>query len=87
MTRIEIAPDTLHRSLGGETVVINLETGLFFSLDRVGRRIWELIEEHREASAIEDILVSEFDEKREKVHADLQAFLDELTERALVVLR
>ena len=50
--RIRVTPDTLHNSLGGETVVMNLDSGEAFALDAVGQRIWELIQEHGERDAV-----------------------------------
>ncbi len=87
MSLIEITPDTLHRGLGADTVLVNLETGFCFSLDRVGRRIWELIQDHGDRALIEEVLIAEFDEAPEKISVDLTAFLQTLVDKGLVVSR
>lgn len=85
-TAIRISPDVLHRSLGGETVLMHLESGATFSLDRWGHRTWRLIEEHGEREAVERALAAEFDADRETVRRDVGVFLAELEAKGLVEL-
>lgn len=82
--RIRITPDTLHNSLGGETVVMNLVSGEAFSLDAVGQRIWELIQEHGDRDAVVEELMDQFAASAEEIGADVDSFLDNLTSRGLL---
>lgn len=85
-TVVRIAPDVLHRSLGGETVLMNLDSGETFSLDRWGCRTWALIEEHGDLRRIEEVLGSEFDVDHATVRRDVAVFLAELEAKGLVEL-
>ena len=51
--RLIVAPDVVSRDLEGETVILNLDTGLYFGLDAVGTTIWNRI---RERSSLRDVL-------------------------------
>ena len=84
---VEVAPDTLHRGLAGETVLINLASGGCFRLDSTANRFWELILEHRDQELVEQKLVSEFDAEPERIAADLAHFVQQLVERGLVEIR
>ena len=85
-TVVRIASDVLHRSLGGETVVMNLDSGETFSLDRWGCRTWALIEELGDLRRIEAALESEFEVDPETVRRDVGAFLAELEAKGLIEL-
>jgi hypothetical protein len=78
------APDVVFRDLDGEAVVLDLATGMYFGLDDVGTRMWQLIEQHGTLPEVLDILEQEFDAPIECVEADLREFLDLLVSKGLV---
>lgn len=83
---IRIGSDVLHRSLGGETVLMHLDSGETFSLDRWGHRAWALIERHGDRELVERALVEEFEVDLETVRRDLGVFLAELEAKGLIEL-
>ena len=85
-TSIHIAPGVLHRTLGRETVLMNLESGETFALDEQGCRIWALIEEHGDRAAVEQILAKEFDCDVGTISKDMGEFLLQLESHGLVEL-
>jgi len=44
---IIIPDDVLFRELDGEAVLLNLKTGIYFGLNPVATRMWQLIVEQR----------------------------------------
>lgn len=83
---IAISQDVVSREVAGETVMLDLESGQYFGLDGVGRRIWELLtEKPRSADALADILVEEYDAPRETIKTDALALIEDLHARNLVV--
>ena len=44
-TRLAIPAPVMSRLVGDETVLLDLESGMYFGLDGVGQRIWEAIAE------------------------------------------
>jgi hypothetical protein len=74
----------LSTTVDDELVVLNLQAGCYISIDRIGRRIWELLES---AWLVDDLiaaLAAEFDADPSIVAADLAAFLQELEREGMV---
>ncbi len=70
--------------LGGEAAILDLEGGVYYGLDEVGARIWEMIQEPRPASEVRDALIEEYDVEPERCERDLLALLQRLAEERLV---
>jgi hypothetical protein len=45
-SRVKVNDDVLFQELQGEAVLLNLKSGVYFGLDPVGTRIWQLFAEH-----------------------------------------
>lgn len=86
-TEITIPSHVLFRDLGGEAVVLNLQSGRYFGLDEVGTRFWRLIEEHGAFEPALNAMHGEFEAPLETLRADLKAFLAHLAENQLIDLR
>jgi hypothetical protein len=67
-----------------EIVFLNQSTDSYVALDEVGRQIWDLLERPRRVGELIDALCSEFDGPREKITADVAAFLGELDDEGIV---
>ncbi len=84
-TRLCVPPHVISRSVGDETVLLDLQTGLYFGLDAVGRRIWDLAGEGRTLGEIIDSIVSEFEVEPAEAQGDILSFAGTLVERGLLV--
>jgi hypothetical protein len=82
--RISIPDDIVFRELSGEGVILNLSTGIYFGLDEVGTRMWQLIAEHGEKDRIVDVLLKEYAVERSQLAADLDQLLRTLADKGLV---
>jgi hypothetical protein len=81
---IVAATDQISCNLSGEAVILNLRTGVYFGLNPVGARVWELLQQPRTVSELRDLIVSEFDVDALRCEHDLQALVEELASRGLV---
>jgi len=87
-----IGPETVVRAslrqmsarLAGETVVLNFEDGMYYSLNAVSARIWELVQQPRSIRDLHAALLDEFDVDPERCRADLLEHLEELRALQLV---
>jgi len=86
-TAIRIPDDVIFRELDGEAVILNLETGIYFGLDEVGTRMWQLLEQHGSLRTACRDLEEEFDVQRQELETDLIAFVGQLHEKGLVAYR
>jgi hypothetical protein len=82
---LRVSDDVVFRELDGEAVILNLASGIYFGLDRVGTRIWQLIDEHRQLDAVLTRLSGEYDAPAEELERDLLRLASELMEKGLVV--
>ena len=73
--------------VGDELVVLDLDSSLYFSLDPVGARIFELLERPTPLTAVLDAVVAEFDVDAATARADLLALVNSLVAQKLVEAR
>ena len=78
-------PDVVSREVGGETILLDLESGTYFGLNAVGGRVWQMLESGRK-SLVElcDSVETEFDAPRGEIERDVAALVDHLLEQGLV---
>jgi hypothetical protein len=84
--KIEISGDVLFQEVGGETVLLDLQSEQYFGLDAVGTRVWQLLGEGVGADAVVDTLLDEYDVQRETLATDVSDLLDQLAEAGLIRL-
>ena len=83
--RLGAHPSVLSRELGGETVLLNLESGVYYGLDTVGTRAWNLLTQDRTLADVCAIMVEEYDVPAETLQSDLTTLVHELCEKQLLV--
>ena len=84
-SRLRVHPSVLSRELAGETVLLNLESGVYYGLDAIGTRAWNLLTEERTFDDVCTIMLQEFDVARETLQGDLTTLVRELCEKQLLV--
>lgn len=67
-----------------EAIIINLSTGVYYSMDRVGARIWSLLEGHHDLEAIAALLESEYAVPLATLRTDVDRLVEELRAEGLV---
>lgn len=72
--------------LDGEAIIINLATGIYYSMDGVGGTMWELIESGRSLDEIVAATVARYDVSPERVEEDVRQVAEELVREELVTV-
>ena len=67
-----------------ETVILNPVSGVYFGLDEVGARVWELIETPRTVTELCEAITQEYAVAAEQCKQDLIKLLRELAAAGLV---
>lgn len=70
-----------------ETVMLDIERGMYFGLQDVGKVIWEQLEQPRTVGSICDRLVHQFEVEPETCRSEVVAFLAQLHEEGLIDVR
>lgn len=83
-SRVTIPEAVVSRDLGGETVVLNLETGVYFGLDPVGTDIWTALGTGATLQETADQLQAKYDATAEVVAADVLRFVGQMAAKGLV---
>jgi hypothetical protein len=73
--------------VGDELAILDLDHSVYYGLDPVGTRIWELIQEPTLVSAVLAAVVAEFEVDEVTAQADLLALIGELIDKHLVTVR
>jgi hypothetical protein len=82
---LTISDAVAFRELDGEAVILNMESGMYFGLDQLGTRIWQLIAEHGRLSMVSRALLDEYDVPASILDADLARLVAALVEKGLLV--
>lgn len=80
------AKDQVSCDLDGEAAVLNLATGTYYGLDRVGATIWQHIQTPATVRDIGAALVTQYDVDAITANSDLVSFLTEMMQEGLVEL-
>lgn len=84
-TRVTAGPDHLSSNLAGEVVILSLDRGLYYGLDEVGARIWEMLSDTPVTpEQICDRLETEYDVDRATLESDILDLLEDLHAEGIV---
>ena len=81
---LRIPDDVLFRILDDEAVILNRATGVYFGLDDVGTRVWQLMSEHGSTDKVVEGLLAEYDVEEIQCRRDLNQLIRQLIEKGLV---
>jgi hypothetical protein len=81
--RMTASPNVLFRALGDEAIVLSLDGGVYFGLDEVGTRIWQLLDAH-DLAGVAAVLAGEYDVDPGRLEADVVQFVEALAGKGLV---
>ena len=70
--------------MDGELVMLDPRQSMYFALDSIGGRIWELLQQPQQVDALCRLLSEEFDAPVATCRADVLAFLAQLVDADLV---
>ncbi len=73
--------------LAGEAAILNVKSGVYYGLDPVGARIWDLMQQPRVVAEIQQTIVGEYDVESERCARDLFQLLDKLLAEGLIEVK
>src|SRR4030042_1354668 len=80
------SPKVIHETIDGETVIVNLDSGNYYSLNRVGAEVWKLIGEKVSIGGIIESIANRYDAKKEEIVKAVNHLINELQQELLVVM-
>lgn len=79
-------PKVIHETIDGETVLVNLDSGNYYSLDGVGADVWNLIEDGADQDGIVRAVARRYTGEDTAIEHAIHLFLEDLEREALIVV-
>ncbi|HEX9484988.1 MAG TPA: PqqD family peptide modification chaperone [Gemmatimonadaceae bacterium] len=76
--------DQVSTTVGEEVVILGMHDGVYYGLEHVGSRLWELLRAPRRVSDLVAAITADFDVEADRCEQDLLPLLERLAERRLV---
>lgn len=67
-------------------MLLDFEAGVYYGLDPVGTRMWELLSDGQSLDDVATAMTAEYDIDRDTLLVDLGRLVDELAARGLVIV-
>lgn len=84
--RVSVSEDAVFRELDGEAVILHLEAGVYFGLDPIGTRLWQLMDTEGSLRRVVDAALLELDVDRATLERDLLELVAQLEDKRLIVV-
>ena len=72
------------RRVRDEMALLHLDTGVYFGLDSIGARMWELLAEHGHLQVVADQMEREYDVAPQQLRDELLRLTEELKAKGLI---
>lgn len=84
---VTASKEQISSEIVGEAVILNLKSGVYYGLNEVGNRAWNLIQQPKTVKGIKNTLLEEYDVEPESCERDLLVLLQELEAVGLIDVR
>lgn len=84
--RVSVPPNVLFRQLDQESVILSLDTELYYGLDAVGTDMWQTLTSSDSIQVAYDALLGEYDVTPETLRTDLEQLIDKLVADGLLTV-
>lgn len=84
---IMAVPKLLASQVCEETVILEPETGTYYSLNSVGSRIWELIQEPQSIREIKETILAEYEVEPQQCVREILALIEQLAAAGLIEVK
>lgn len=74
----------VYETIEGETVLINFNTGVYYSFDKIGILIWELLKEEASPDAIIEVLCKSYGGDKAVINVAVNEFILKLEQEGLI---
>ena len=78
-------PNVVHETIEGEAILLDLNSGNYFSLDGLGAKIWDYLALTGNWAKTVDLMVEKNTEQKELISTSIEKFVEELVEEKLLV--
>ena len=80
------SPNAAHQTVGEEAILINLNTGSYYSLNDTGTMFWGLLDGERTISDCAQLIATEYEVEAGMVEADLLELATDFNHEGLIIV-
>lgn len=84
---VAASPDQVSCPLDDESAILNLKNSVYYGVNAVGTRVWNLLQQPRSVRELRDTLLEEYDVEPERCERDLLALLESMRGEGLIEVR
>ncbi len=86
-SKVEIAPHVQSTRVEGDYVLMDLKSGVYLGLDPVASHVWQSLADHGDPARAAEELCRDYAVEPEVALADVEAWIEELLEKGLLLRR
>ena len=79
-------PEIIHSVMDDEIVMMSVDQGLFFGIDKIGTHIWNLLETNVKVEDLIEKLVASYDVERSVCENDTLKFLNDMFVKKVILI-
>ena len=79
-----VADNVVSCDLDGEAAILNIKDGVYYSLDPVGAKIWNLIQKPMSLNDVVEMILDEYDVDKDQCKGDIFELIEKLLDYGLV---
>jgi hypothetical protein len=84
---VSAAPEQVSCPLGDEAAILNLKNTVYYGLNPVGARVWNLLQQPRTIGELRDRLLDEYEVEAGRCESDLLELLEKMMSEGLILVR
>ncbi len=84
---VVLSQEQVSSNISEKTVVLNLKSGIYYSLNSVGIAVWNLIQEPKTVREIQDSLLKEYQVDSEQCSREIFVLLQDLESVGLIEIK
>ncbi len=81
------SPEQVSCPLGDESAILNLKNSVYYGVDPVGTRVWNLLKQPRKVADLRDAIVDEYEVDSDRCGRDVLELLEKMRGEGLIEVR
>jgi hypothetical protein len=81
------SPEQVSCPLGDESAILNLKNSVYYGVDPVGTRVWNLLKQPRKVAELRDAIVDEYEVDEDRCGRDVLELLEKMRGEGLIEVR
>jgi hypothetical protein len=87
LTIVVAAPEQVSCALGEESAILNLKNSVYYGMNPVGARVWNLLKQPTSVTELRNALLEEYEVDATRCGDDLLALLETMRSQGLIEVR